>query len=322
MPDPTRATVSASQIPALFGQSPWVTPWQLFQHFKDGRSIEKAEDELMGWGKRLEPVVLDWARDELRIDLKPNIDPATGKQRYLRHPSLPVGCTADGFAREQRGLIVVETKCVSVRQWVSTWANGAHVPVHYEVQHQTQLMVPDPEFGMPVAGFIVVLVGGCETVVYERKPEPQLHEEIAGAAVEFLADVKAGREPPIIGTVAELKLLADLYPPPLKAEPRDLRGDPGEGKLADYIARYRWASEQRAFFDVQERDFKAQIIAAAEDHSGVRVSGYLAKVTKSSIAARTQEVKAHVQTRLTVSEIKGETPVDIGEGVATPIMGG
>lgn len=345
MPDPTKQTVSGSQMPALFGASPWETRWEMYQHFKNGLAIEKREDETMGWGKRLQPAMIAYCRDELRIDLLPNVAP-DGSEVYYRHPTLPIGCTDDGFAQEQRGLIKVECKNVSVRAWLGMWEGGRKVPLHVEIQVQQQLMVPIAG-RMPIKGYVFALVGGSEPHFFERDPLPQLHEEIAGQAVEFMGDVAKANEPPMVGTEREYKLLGELFPPSTKTEPLDLRGHPDEAAVADAMRQYAWAAAQRLSLEKAETAWKAELVKRAGEFPGIRVSGFRANVTKSATAAafislprdlqaatlaaaarlpidadaereRLQTValwsqqtrKASVSTRVTVNEVPGETPVD------------
>ena len=50
MPDPDRLTISATEAPALFGVSPYVTPFMLFHRFANGESIDVEENARMDWG--------------------------------------------------------------------------------------------------------------------------------------------------------------------------------------------------------------------------------------------------------------------------------
>lgn len=336
MPDPTRQTVSASQMPALFDQSPYATRWQLYQEMKNGIAHQTPENEYMEWGTRMQPVLLQWARENLRLDVQPNVGDV-----YFRHPTLPIGCTDDGFAREQRGCVKVETKNVSVQAWRDTWDGGDRVPVHIEIQHQQQLMIPHPEWGPPVAGFIVALVGGNEVKVFQRGPIDDLQAEIGAQALGFFADVAANREPPLVtGTETENKVLARIFPPSAlkKLDVLDLRGADNEGEVAQLLSEYSFFRNQKTFSEKAADSCKAKILRLIENAGALRVNGFELKVSKSDIAPQeiglpaehkaalmngdkdgvrrclewvhTAKV-AHIRTLLTVNQIPGETPAAI-----------
>src|SRR5712671_4055890 len=110
MPDPERRTISATESPALFGASPYATPWMLYQRFANGVDIDSQGDNRMDWGQRLEPLILAHAAQELRLEVRPNREP-DGTQRYVRRGRL--GCTRDGTVIcPDRGPGAIETKAV------------------------------------------------------------------------------------------------------------------------------------------------------------------------------------------------------------------
>src|SRR5262245_10974515 len=102
MPDPQRETLSATQTPALFHVSPYLTRWMLYQHFAKGLAIDKAGDTRMDWGKRLQPLVLEKAAEDLRLQVRPN------EETYHRRNRL--GATRDAtIVDPDRGPGALET---------------------------------------------------------------------------------------------------------------------------------------------------------------------------------------------------------------------
>jgi hypothetical protein len=53
MPDVALQTLSATETPALWGLSPCVTRWMLYQRFANGVGLGQGEDARMAWGKKL-----------------------------------------------------------------------------------------------------------------------------------------------------------------------------------------------------------------------------------------------------------------------------
>lgn len=295
MPDPTHKTVSASQMSALFDQSRYSTRWQLFQEFANGISEERDGDETAEWGTRLQPAILGWAADNLRVTgLEDNFE------RYVSHPDLPIGCTIDGFAREQRGPVVVEAKCCNYPTWADRWRKGAIVPPDIEIQVQTQMMLPVGDLGPPVAGFIVVLVGGFDVHVFERTPEPDLQAEIVEAATTFISDVEAKREPPIVvGNEEMSKALGRLYPPEkMVPGPLDLRGMDDDGVVGELLAQFRWAREQESFHKKFRAEIGPALLRHFENNNKIRVSGFWGEVKKSRVAANIVRLPNSIRDKL------------------------
>src|SRR5215469_3216944 len=138
MPDPTKQTLSATQTPALFGVSPYLTRWMLLRHFIHGDPIDSPAHNRMNWGKKLQPLVLEQAAAELRLEVRPNAGDV-----YVRRGLL--GCTRDAeIFCPDRGPGALETKCVfDYATWMEDWNAGKDPPRHVEIQLQQQMAVGD-----------------------------------------------------------------------------------------------------------------------------------------------------------------------------------
>lgn len=298
MPDVTNKTVSASQMPAILNLSPYATRFMMHHQFLGTHSSEPDEDERMTAGKRLEPVILSWAADELRADILPH-----DQSVYLRCPTAPVGCTPDGYMLDpQRGLGFVEAKNVDFFRWKDTWDKVA-APDHIEIQHQVQLMTPHPEHGMPKWGVIACLVGGNDLLLYERMPLPEVHSQMADEATRFLADVDARKEPEVFGRAIEIPALTAIYPKAIKEkvlteENFDLKESV---RIARLIEAYEFSKDRESFSKKESENLKAQLMAIAGDAGAVMLHGRYLNITKSEITGRTQVVKPYTMTRVTAS---------------------
>ena len=256
MPDPERKTVSATQVPALFDASPWTTRWLVYQHLR-GNELPDVSDSRMDWGKRMEPLLLEAAADDLGLRFE-------RAQRYRRRG--PVGATLDAdWTSPGEGGVALETKCVfDYRSWMQNWDGGNRVPIYYELQLQTQMLVGDGEYSFK-RGYIAAWVCG-EMKYFERRPDLVLWNEIECRAADLLDAIDRNHEPDPLGVPVEVPLLKTLYPEPEHPEV-DLRGELGDIDLAEAARSYRWHAKQRKSHADAEKSFKAQVIAACKKHS-------------------------------------------------------
>jgi hypothetical protein len=136
------ATISATEAPALFNVSPYVTRWMLYKKFADGVDIDGAEDARMSWGKKLQPLIVAQAAEELRLEVRSNAEDVYHRRGLL-------GCTRDAeIICPDRGRGALETKCVfDYGVWMRDWAGGKMVPRTHEIQLQQQMLVGDAEHG-------------------------------------------------------------------------------------------------------------------------------------------------------------------------------
>lgn len=252
MPDPLRQTISATEAAALFEVSPYVTPWMLYQRFAGGADVDPLDVHVrMDWGKRLEPLILQYAAEQYGLEIRPNIGP-DGQQVYVRNGLL--GCTRDAEVWcPSRGFGVVEVKCVfDYRIWMQDWDGGNRPPKHHEIQVQQQMLVGA---GGTVGGRVdrsksykwgkeIVWVAG-DVIPFDREPIPKFWDALEDQAAQFFDDVKNGREPEPFGEPREHPLLAEVFPLDEKAI-LDLRDDTKLGvELAELARMYEWHRQQR-----------------------------------------------------------------------------
>lgn len=301
MPDPTLQSVSASQMPALLGHSPYGTPRMLYEHFVNAFDLDTRGDERMNWGNRLAPAIMKWAADELRMDVVANDD-----DKYLRHPDLPLGCTPDGFVLDpQRGLGWIEAKNVDWLRWKQTWQTN-RAPNYVELQLQHQLLIPHPEHGQAKWGAIAVLIGGNDPNLLMREPIPEVGAQIIEAAQAFLGDaVKNQTAPDWTGEPIELPALNAAYPT-TEDKIIDVRDTDEDEEMANMLQMFQWAKEQGSMADKLKKEYQAKLLTRMQDAAELRCTAFLAKLSKSDIAATTVERKAYVRNSVTLKRFDSE----------------
>lgn len=297
MPDPIRTTISATELPALLGASPYLTKWMLYRRFANGDDISKQADSRMDWGKKLEPLVIARAAEELHIEVIPNAD-ASGKQVYERRNL--IGCTRDATAiSPTAGPGALETKCVfDYRTWMREWAGGKSPPRHYEIQLQAQMFVGDGE--QPYKwGTLAAWVAG-EMKYFKREPIPDLWDVFEVEAADFFDAVRAGREPPPSGEVVEMPLLARLLP--VREGDVLVMDNIDDKRAADYAercAQLEWHTHERLEHEKGEKKIKAELLALAAGHEIVQLPyGIQVKIKQSARAGYT--VKPTTVTKIDV----------------------
>jgi hypothetical protein len=306
MPDPQRKTISATQSAALYNASPYITPWMLY-HFLRGADIESAATDRMSWGLKLQPLVLEQAQQDLKLDINANFS-----QRYVTAKTEPMGYTADALIWcPDRGPGAVEVKCVfDYGVWMREWDGGKTVPRHHELQLQHQLTVGDGDKSY-AWGVIAVWICG-EIKYYERARDDAVSGDLQHRCREFMITVERAKEPDPFGSSAELPILAKLFPI-VKGSELDLRNDPAGPKWAQLAANLKSYKDQESFYSKAAKDAREHLLVMARDNEIVRLPG-------ATLKLRTVDVKEHMRkasryTNLTV-ELTGEEqkPQELPEG--------
>lgn len=201
--DRRRAGIGGSDIAAVLGVSPWRTPLQVWA----SKLVELDEDadEVMAWGRRFEPLILDvWAAERRSR--------VTHRGALIRNRERPwMMATLDGVTRvtvagledaylatARRVPALVEAKSVS--DW--TWPE---IPQHYQLQAQWSMAVAGFELA-----FLVVLHGGRKLDTYDLPADPAVQAELIDEAALFWQAVEAG-EPPA-AEAGDLAFLSSLFP--------------------------------------------------------------------------------------------------------------
>lgn len=259
MPDPTRATISATQSAGLFGVSPYVTRWMLWQHFAKGINIDSPADSRMSWGTKLQPLILQQTAEDLKLEVRPNAEDSYHRRGLL-------GCTRDAtIICPDRGPGALETKCVfDYRTWMTDWDGGKVAPKHYEIQLQQQMHVGDGE-NRPVYewGVLAVWVAG-DLHYFERKPIFDLWQRLQDEAAAFFKSVEVKQEPDPFGVPIEVEWLVKLLPT-AKGKVIDLSGDAGAEPHAEAARFYVQAKEQENAGKRTAEPLRAKLLALARD---------------------------------------------------------
>jgi putative phage-type endonuclease len=270
-----RAGVTASEIAAVMGISPWNSPFSLYWQKANGWS--EPENPEMAAGRRAEPVIADWyleVADPLgalkmeRAGLYASVErpwqiatpdrliysqcdecDGTGHCRIKRYGYQQTACE-DCIGTGMTGPVLAPLECKYViGSWDGWGPSGSDIiPVHYRAQALWQADVMDVDETQVAAWH------GAELRVYQiQRDEGDL--AIMRAEAELFLDRLAGGEvPPLDGHEATLRTLKALHP---NLEDREQEISPEVA--AGYAAARRLKTAAAADADLWEARLRAEM---------------------------------------------------------------
>jgi hypothetical protein len=140
-----KSTIGASEVAALLGVHPWMTPYELWAR-KSGLMTDVEETPAMRRGRYLEAVAIEFLREE-RPDWSVVANPIPGGTFY-RDMDAGLSCTPDAFVRKigpDFGLGgVCQIKSVEPNIFKRTWMNDAgepRAPLYVAIQDIQEAML-------------------------------------------------------------------------------------------------------------------------------------------------------------------------------------
>lgn len=300
MPDSAKQTISATEMSGLLGVSPYVTKWMLYQRFAKGIEAPGPDHNRLDWGSKLEPLILEQAAEDLRLEVQTNRQ-ADGSQIYVRRGLL--GCSRDAEIYDpQRGPGTLEAKaCFDYRTLMQEWDGGKTPPRHVEIQTQVQMFVGKD--GKSFDWGCIALWCGGDMTYFQRKPMPELWKQFEAEAKQFFDDVAAGNEPEPFGSPIEVPLLKQIFDKPTGEVINAVEklGEVEATKLAQLVVDADYQRAVRLAADKFEESAKAKLLALLKDADEIELpQGIRVKVTRSQRAgyqvkpSNVVTVKAHI----------------------------
>lgn len=262
----TRArNINSSEVAALFGLSPYMTPLELWA-LKKGLITDGFKDnDRAAAGRHLEPGIASWAEEKWGIKSKPFKD-------YLEEPAQRIGSSfdfelvewPDAPVQGWTGRVPVEIKMVDFlqfhgsfkagyqdRKWNADDLEDIQAPPHIELQLQQEMM----ESGAPF-GIIIVCVAGNTLHKIVRLRNDVIIGKIRDRIAQFWADVDAGREPSA-DYERDAETIKRLYARP---DPRAAVAPEDQPRLMAAIDRATQAAEEKKAAAEVEETAKAEVM--------------------------------------------------------------
>lgn len=297
MPDPSRKTLSSTEISGVIGVSPYLTRRAIFDRFHDGIDIDAKDNRRMDFGKFVQKYICMRTSDAFNLEVIEN-----EKDEYRRHKTIPVGATIDGHLNcPTRGRGIVEAKSISYQVFKESWTD-TRAPLHIETQVQCALLVTGWDWAV-----IAAMIGADEGFrFFERRPDKKAFKRIADEAKQFFADVKAHRRPAAFGSEIEMRGIDRLWP---ESKPRVIYEAPRDFETGDLLRRYHYHREQRLFHSKAEDQLKVQILDRAKDASEMKCYGANAKIKKTRVPSQKIVKEEHVRSSIYVEPIDDVDPL-------------
>jgi putative phage-type endonuclease len=261
----TRArNVNSSEVAALFGLSPYMTPLELYA-LKTGQIEDSFRDnDRAAAGRFLEAGIAAWACEKFGIQAKPFKD-------YMEDPKARTGASFDWEITAytdapvpMSGRIPLEIKMVDFlqfhgsfkqgyqdRKWNADNMDDVQAPPHIELQVQHQMMMS----GAPWA-IIIVLVSGNTMHKIVRLRNETIIGKIRMKIAQLWEDIAEGREPGA-DYERDAETLKRLYARP---DPRAAVAPEDHGRLMAAIDRATTAAEERKLLEKVEEVAKAEVM--------------------------------------------------------------
>jgi putative phage-type endonuclease len=173
-----KTVITATDASIIMGNNPWDTPYKCWQK-KLGLIEEKASNEAMERGKRLEPEARAMFIERHGIDMKPMVVEST-EFDFL-------GASLDGIS-DGEGLLL-EIKCGGAK--LHDMAAKGEIPAYYQDQMQHQLLVTGAD------KCFYYSYNGTDGICIDVLPDPEFKAKFMPKAREFWKCV-ALNEPPAL----------------------------------------------------------------------------------------------------------------------------
>lgn len=194
-----RCNINSSEVGALFGHSPYLTPYELW-NLKAGELEDSfTMSDRVKAGQYLEPSIAAWAADELGVEARPFKD-------YYEDADARMGASFDWeipFMEGEDGPGIMEVKNVdfiqfngsfkagySDRKWNADDPDNILAPLNIELQIQHQFMMTGRKWG-----YIAVLVGGNQLYLIRREARPDIIAKIRDRVADFWKSIAENKCP-------------------------------------------------------------------------------------------------------------------------------
>ena len=182
----------ASEAAALYGESPWLTEFQLF-HQKSGTlaPTDFSDNAAVNAGRFFEPAIAAWAREKWSVDGVPW--PLLKVRRYIECGD----CPEMGASLDYESIDGITERCCPVEIKWSVYGQGweyegdtlTDAPLYYMIQVQHQLACTGAAFG-----WLVAFCGG-DLRRMRVEASPAIIADLKTRWRAFWAAVREGREP-------------------------------------------------------------------------------------------------------------------------------
>ena len=258
-----RTTLGASEVAAIFGFSPWVSPFALWARLHGLTEKEEENAETLR-GHILEPAIREWYGKKLGVKLRKG--PEYGETPWSREDAPWQAARPDSYwwQSEENPINLLEIK--TARDW-HDWADG--VPVYYKMQVLWQQWVcAGTLYGPPAETHVVCYSPMNDEIreyilTYDEQAQRRA-AQLSKLATEWWDRHIVGGEPVVIDAHASTReAIRQMYARPTKEY---LQPTP---ELASLVADYRAAQAAHKATETPYELARNRLVAAIGNTSGI-----------------------------------------------------
>lgn len=295
---PGSGVISASGVPALFGESRYDSRYSYLAHVS-GKAPKHVDQDspVLARGRILEKVMPELIIDQCKLDWVKNIE---GVRAYAKHPVIPnLIASPDAVVTARDGSLGIgEWKTVDGGVWQRMWIDGP--PLDVQLQVQTALACcTNATFGLIGCLTVNARPFTLEALAYRVERNEEVINLIEKQVEEDLALLAEGKLPPPDTSTHSARALQSIYP----------RVDPGmppvqvnDEEAIRLVSRWHEAAQEadKAKKDIEKA--KAYLQTFNPQASLFRIGNqFEVKVTSVSVAEHL--VRASVQRRVALRDL-------------------
>lgn len=257
--------ITSTESAALFGLSPYVTPFELWHRKKKGSVVEAEPNDRVKWGNRLQDSIAAGIAEDKGWKVE-------RRSQYERIKDLRLGASFDftimgGDGHDfESGLLEVKNvdSLIARENWIVT-DDEHEAPPHIEMQVQHQLLVSGLKYA-----YIGALVGGNRIILIRRTPSPGVIQSIVTKAEEFWRSIE-DNTPPVPNFSKDSEFITKLYQSVRPGKVVDVSKD---AEVLHWVEQYQKASAAKEEAETIRQEMKARIFTKFQDAEKATADGF------------------------------------------------
>lgn len=255
-----KPVITSTEVAALFGISPYLTPYELFYRKRDQMDIEFEPNERVTWGLRLEHAIASGIAEDNDWSIR-------RMDEFIFDPELKLGSSFDYEAfLGDTSVGLLEIKNVDALVFRDGWIlDGDHMegPPHIEIQIQNELLVSGHK-----QVHLCALVGGNKVVLIRRDRDEDVISALKNRVEMFWKSIRDNVEPKP-DFERDAKFIASLY---RYSEPGKVITATKE--ITEIAASYKAAGNEAKEWEAKKQAAKARILTLIGDAEKVIGEGF------------------------------------------------
>jgi putative phage-type endonuclease len=255
--------ITSTEVSALFGLSPYMTQFELWNNKSTGAVPSFEPSERMKWGTRLQDAIAAGVCFDKGWRFRK-------KTEYIHGDVLRIGASFDfeTLSEEGKPVALLEIKNVDALIFKEGWVidgDGVEAPAHIELQLQHQLLVS----GL-MKGYICALVGGNRVVVIEREADKAIQDKILEKVKAFWKSVDF-KEAPAMDFLRDADLIKSIY---CSAEPGKVFDARDDEEVKKLVTEYDAHGKNAKKLEEARAEIKSKLLVKIGDAEKVAGDGF------------------------------------------------